>query len=346
MRILGIETSCDETAAAVAELEDGKIRILSNIVSSQIEIHQIYGGVVPEVAAREHVLNIIPVVNEALLCCGRDRKSNVQKIDAIAVTKGPGLITSLMIGLESAKALALAWARPLVPVNHIEGHMAANFIGIGRITDVRYPAVALTVSGGHTMLVLSLEPGKYETVGETRDDAAGEAFDKAAKLMGIGYPGGPLVAGLARKAKPSKAQNGIVLPRPMLKDPSFDFSFSGLKTALRYALEKDTAWPDRIPEYCFEFQQAVVDVLVAKTIRAARHFSAKTVMLSGGVAANEALRSQLAEAAAREDYAFLLPDLQYTTDNAAMIAAAGCLKAGQEPVGPLSGLSADCSWEL
>ena len=290
MKILGIETSCDETAAAVA-LGNGKsVQILSNIVSSQIEIHKKYGGVVPEVAAREHVLNILPVINEALETAGlknrlskrnqRPKKNNgiatlhsaplaMTGIDAIAVTVGPGLITSLITGIETAKSLAYAWNIPLIEVNHIEGHIYANFIcenfksqktsckqippakqvqaNLKKQThpeNIKFPAVILTVSGGHTMLVLMERHGRFKTIGETRDDAAGEAFDKAAKMMGIGYPGGPIISAEAAKLGIRERELGIRLPRPMIDSDNFDFSFSGLKTALRYALEDVKNWKE------------------------------------------------------------------------------------------------------
>ena len=366
MIILGIETSCDETAASVVRGQSGKAEILSNVVSSQIEIHRKYGGVVPEVAAREHVFNILPVINEALEkaevkipltpfppkrpAFSRTGVKGGEKIDAIAVTVGPGLITSLLVGVETAKTLAYAWKLPLVAVNHIEGHIYANFIGQSR-NDIKFPALILTVSGGHTMLVLMNGHGKYKILGETRDDAAGEAFDKAAKLMGIGYPGGPAVAAEAakfsifnfqfsnksqtsipksQKNSKFKIQNSkISLPRPMINSGDFDFSFSGLKTALLYALEKDKNWKSKISAYAAEFQQAIVDSLVHKTIKAAKLLNCQTVMLSGGVAANAELRSQLKSAVENKlaGAKLVIPDLKYCTDNAAMIATAGYFKA-------------------
>ena len=333
MRILGIETSCDETAAAVIDGNTKEVKVLSNVISSQIEIHKKYGGVVPEVAAREHVLNIIPVVNEALEKASIKRREAAKKLDAIAVTIGPGLITSLIVGTETAKSLAYVWKLPVVPINHVAGHIYANFIGNYR--KIKLPAIILTVSGGHTMLVLMKTNGKMETIGDTRDDAAGEAFDKAAKLMDIGYPGGPAIAAEAAKFSiindqfsKSEIQNlksKINLPRPMLTSPGFDFSFSGLKTALLYQLKKDKNWREKIPAYCQDFQQAIIDVLISKTIKAAKKYNVKTVMLAGGVAANKELRAQLQAAVEQklEKVNFKMPELQYTTDNAAMIATAG-----------------------
>jgi N6-L-threonylcarbamoyladenine synthase len=324
MVILAIESSCDETAAAVAKGNGESVSLLSNVVSSQIHIHQKYGGVVPEVAAREHVLNILPVIEEALNKAGIKRKDAAKKISAIAVTTGPGLITSLMIGIETAKTLAYAWKLPLISVNHIEGHLYSNFIN----TKPKLPAIILTVSGGHTQLVLMKNHLQYKTIGETRDDAAGEAFDKAAKLLGLGYPGGPLVSKQAQNwlAKNKGKQPTISLPRPMIKDQSFDFSFSGLKTALLYAIRDDKNYKKRISEYCFAFEQAVVDVLVTKTIRATKKYKVKSVMLAGGVAANAALREKLSEEVKMLGLDFFMPELEYTTDNAAMIAAAGYYK--------------------
>lgn len=356
MKILGIETSCDETAAAV--VESGKafgkdcVKVVSEVVSSQIKIHQKYGGVVPEVAAREHVLNILPVINEALLKAGINRSDLISKkgqagIDAIAVTVGPGLLTSLMTGVETAKVLSYAWNIPVVAVNHIEGHIYANFVEPK--TDIEFPALVLTVSGGHTMLVHMEGHGAFETIGETRDDAAGEAFDKAAKLMDVGYPGGPIVSQCAERylvIDPELNNKKIVLPRPMLNSSDFDFSFSGLKTAIRYELEKDKDWRERIPEYCHEFQQAVVDVLIKKTIKAAIKQKARTVMLCGGVSANKELRRQLELEALRAGLRFAMPDLKYTTDNAVMIAAAGCFKAGRGEFTEWRKLGADCNLGL
>lgn len=335
MIILGIETSCDETAAAIAEGRDGQVKILSNVVSSQIAIHQKYGGVVPEVAAREHVLNILPVINEALEKAGINlpnnkatKKKTGKKIDAIAVTTGPGLITSLLTGVETAKTLSYVWNLPLVSVNHIAGHIYANFID-KKTNQIKFPAIILTVSGGHTMIVLMSGQGKFKTIGETRDDAAGEAFDKAAQLLGVGYPGGPIISKLADGFIQAGQTNLIKLPRPMIYDKSYDFSFSGLKTALLYQIKNDKNWKNRIPEYACEFQQAIIDVLIHKTIKAAKQYNAKTVMLAGGVSANTQLRQQLEIKVKNElpKTPFYIPDFSYCTDNAAMLATAGYYSA-------------------
>ena len=386
MYILGIETSCDETAASIIEGKGSMVKVLSNVVSSQIEIHQKYGGVVPEVAAREHVLNILPVVNEALTTARtsadymrtyadssrsasvRVKSAPVCGVDAVAVTVGPGLVTSLSVGVETAKVLSYVWNIPVIAVNHIEAHLYANFI---EREKVEFPALVLTVSGGHTILVSMSGHGKYKIIGETRDDAAGEAFDKAASLLGLEYPGGPAIAREAERWKSEirnpksetnphreagsrlrekfKIQNskfGIKLPRPMLESKNSDFSFSGLKTALFYQLKKDLNWQKRIPEYAYEFQRAVVETLVGKTIRAAKKLPIKTVMLSGGVAANTVLREELKEETEKLGLKFLLPELIYTTDNAAMIAAAGYFKAQRKEYTAWQKLAVRANWEL
>ncbi|MDD4902738.1 MAG: tRNA (adenosine(37)-N6)-threonylcarbamoyltransferase complex transferase subunit TsaD [Patescibacteria group bacterium] len=377
MIVLGIETSCDETAASVVEGKGDSVRILSNVVSSQVEIHKKYNGVVPEIAAREHILNILPVINEALeksdvntprrrggatplpriaTLCGASERG-LKNIDALAVTTGPGLITSLLVGVETARTLSYAWKIPVVAVNHIEGHIYANFIGKEKI---KLPALILTVSGGHTMLILMKGHGKFQTIGETRDDAAGEAFDKAAKLLNLGYPGGPIVSRTAAEFKnvdvdsavthpgaprhPSR--EGISLPRPMLNDPNFDFSFSGLKTSLLYKIQKDKDWKNKVPEYCHEFERAVVETLVGKAIKAAKKFKVKTMMLAGGVSANLVLREEFQNAAAKLGMACHIPPLEYTTDNAAMVAAAGYFRARRKSFTPWAKLKADSNLEF
>lgn len=340
MKILAIETSCDETAAAIAEGQGNNLRIISNVVSSQIKIHQKYGGVVPEIAAREHVLNIIPVINEALAKAGLNKKDTAKKLAAIGVTVGPGLVTSLMIGIETAKTLAYAWKLPIVAVNHIEGHLYSNFINN---TLIKFPALILTVSGGHTQLVLMKNHLHYKTIGETRDDAAGEAFDKAAQLLGLGYPGGPEIS---KRAALFNGKTNIDLPRPMLYKKNYEFSFSGLKTALLYTVQKDKQYKKRIPEYCFAFQEAVIDVLVGKALRAAKEYKAKSVLLAGGVAANKQLRERLSSEVKKIKLHFSMPEMMYTTDNAAMIAAAGYFKFKAKKVTPWNKLKVDPNLEL
>jgi N6-L-threonylcarbamoyladenine synthase len=338
MYILGIESSCDETAAAVIKTSprSQKVEILSNIISSQIAIHKKYGGVVPEVAAREHVLNILPVIDEALT----QAKIQPQDLKVIGVTQGPGLITSLITGVETARTLAYAWHKPIMAVNHIDGHIYSSFISPA--SPIKFPAIILTVSGGHTILLLMAKSGKIKILGETRDDAAGEAYDKAAKMLDLGYPGGPIIShyaaeyektlSLPGRGKKSTDFNPIVLPRPMLNSANLDFSFSGLKTALLYLLQKDPHWKTRVPEYCFEYQQAIIDILISKTIKGAKKYKTKTVMLSGGVSANTELRQQMSDQVGKKlpGVNFITPDRAYTTDNAAMIATAAAYKIKRE----------------
>jgi len=355
MIILGVETSCDETAASVVKInpKTDEVLVLSNVIFSQISIHQKFGGVIPEVAAREHVLTILPIIDEALT----KAKINPKQIDYLAVTKGPGLITSLLAGTETIRALAYVWQKPVIEVNHIEGHIFANFIESK--SKINFPALILTVSGGHTNLVLMNKAKKISIIGETLDDAAGEAFDKGAKMMDLGYPGGPKIAALAAEYKRKISQKAlksrkisnfkpINLPRPMLNSNNYDFSFSGLKTALLYLLKADKNWKKRLAEYAFYYQEAIVEVLVKKTLKAAKDKKVKTVMLSGGVSANMELREKLEEAVAKElkQVNFLAPKLEYTTDNAAMIATAALYLANNKRFKSYSQISADPSWEL
>jgi len=319
MYILGIESSCDESAASVLKASGQKTEILSNVISSQIDIHAQYGGVIPEIAAREHVLNILPSIEDAL----RQAKISPKDLKAIAVTQGPGLLSSLIAGVETAKSLSLIWNKPLIPVHHIIGHIYANFINTDK--QPQFPLLALVVSGGHSNIIYMSDHYKFKIIGETRDDAAGEAYDKAAKMMGLSYPGGPIIAQQAEKFRQSKKVCKIELPRPMMYSPDFNFSFSGLKTALLYQLQKDKNWKKRIPEYCFAFEQAVIETLIHKIIKAAQKYPSKSILLAGGVAANKALRQQLATEISKKlpNIKLSLPNLNYTTDNAAMIASAG-----------------------
>jgi len=344
MIILGIETSCDETAASVIDGQGGAIKVLSNVVSSQIEIHKKYYGVVPEIAAREHILNILPVINEALEKAGIKKEEVQKRIDALSVTIGPGLITSLIVGIETAKTLAYAWNLPLIGINHIEGHIYGNFIKPE--SKIKFPTLVLTVSGGHTMLVLMKGHGKFQTIGETRDDAAGEAFDKAAKLLNLGYPGGPIVSKTAAEFVKTGKKSAIVLPRPMINSGDFDFSFSGLKTALLYKIQKDKDWQNKIPEYCYEFERAVVETLISKTVKTARKYKIKTMMLAGGVSANSVLRRDFLAACLKENLACQIPPPEYTTDNAAMIAVAGYWHARRKDFTPWKKIKVDCNLEL
>ncbi|MFA6918954.1 MAG: tRNA (adenosine(37)-N6)-threonylcarbamoyltransferase complex transferase subunit TsaD [Patescibacteria group bacterium] len=316
MIILAIETSCDETSASVLKATGGKLELLSNVVSSQIDIHKQYGGVVPEVAARHHVQNINPVIVKALEVA----KIKPQKLDYLAVVSGPGLVTSLIVGVESAKALSVAWKKPLINVNHMYSHIAGNFLN-----KIKFPAICLVVSGGHTELVLLKSYNQFKKIGQTVDDAAGEAFDKVAKLLGLGYPGGPIVSAEAEKLSIINYQLSIKLPRPLLNSGDFNFSFSGLKTAVLYTVQKmkEKELEQRIPELCFEFQQAAVDVLVAKTIKAAQKYRVKTILIAGGVAANKHLREALRMSAEENNLKFFVPEFKLCTDNAAMVAIAG-----------------------
>ncbi len=312
MKILGIETSCDETAVSIVEYDDGRFSVLESVVASQISEHQKYGGVVPEVAARLHV-PVLPKMIEAITFF------NKGDIDAVAVTAGPGLSTALRVGIESAKALAVSWGVPLIPVDHIEGHIFANMLDVE--SAVKLPALCLIVSGGHTELVLMREYGEYEFLGSTRDDAAGEAFDKTAAQLGLPYPGGPSIS--------KEAEDGDAvaydLPRPMLNSGDLDMSFSGLKTAVRNLIQdkKGESGDGFVADVSASFQQAVVDVLIAKTLRAADDHAIESVLLCGGVAANKELRRQLKRAFAQSDIEVHVPEMKYATDNAAMIAAAG-----------------------
>jgi N6-L-threonylcarbamoyladenine synthase len=308
MRILGIESSCDETAAAV--VDDGRV-ILSNEIASQIEIHARYGGVVPEVASRQHVLAIIPTIRQAMDKALTDWTG----IDAIAVTKGPGLAGSLLVGVSAAKALAMAASKPLVGVNHIEAHIYANWLGAA---EPVFPLLCLIVSGGHTDLVLMQHHSDYALLGRTRDDAAGEAFDKAARILNLGYPGGPAIDKAARGGVPT-----IDLPRSWLTG-TYDFSFSGVKTAL-FRLAEDGKIMN-VNDAAASFQAAIVEVLSAKTIAAAKAFGVNTILLSGGVAANRLLRDTIAR---DSPVPVVIPPSILCTDNAAMVASCGYFRFKQ-----------------
>jgi len=323
MRILGIETSCDETAAAI--VEDGS-RTISNVVASQIDIHARYGGVVPEVASRQHLLTIIPVISQATT------GMSWQDINGVAVTFGPGLAGSLLVGVNVAKAIALAKKLPLIGVNHLEAHIYANWLvpspesspsrgeEMVRVScGVKFPCLCLIVSGGHSDLVLMKGHGQFQKLGQTRDDAAGEAFDKAARILGLGYPGGPAIEQASSSGTPC-----LSLPRAWLKD-SHDFSFSGLKTALWHLVQQGGV---SVADVAASFQLAIVDVLVTKTIKAARQSKVGQILLSGGVAANKTLTQQFL---ARSPVPVFIPPPHLCTDNAAMVAACGYyhLQAGK-----------------
>ena len=394
MIILAIETSCDETAIAILKIENYKLEIKSNIVSSQIKIHKQWGGVVPTLAKREHQKTLTPVLKKALKKAGllnrienseyvmQDRIQNLKlqklkeilireenlynklkkflldhqkpEIDAIAVTVGPGLEPALWVGVNFAKALGYYWRLPIIPVNHIEAHILSNIISNQQSAINNFPAICLIVSGGHTQLILIQNIGKYRLLGETRDDAAGECFDKVARILSLGYPGGPAIAAYAameaRRTKYEKTRRErssglrtsdikLQLPRPMINQKNYDFSFSGLKTAALYLVKQLTDNPEKKSkisngankrqltikqkrEICFEVQQAIIDVLIKKTLKAAKDYRVKTILLGGGVAANQELRRQFKEKIKKEmpDTKYLIPDIKFCTDNAAMIA--------------------------
>jgi N6-L-threonylcarbamoyladenine synthase len=333
VRILGIETSCDETAVAI--LDDGR-KLQANLLSSQAHLHERFGGVVPEIASRAHLENINPLVELAL----RESGSSFGSIQGVAVTVGPGLVGALLVGIAAAKAVALALGVPLIGVNHLEGHVYANFLERGPLEE---PFVAFIVSGGHTMLVYVPEPHVYELLGQTLDDAAGEAFDKIARLIGLGFPGGPALDRMARRGDPT----AIRFPRAAT-ERGYDFSLSGLKTAVVRHLKKarDAGEELQLENVAASFQEAVVDVQVAKTIAAAKDRGVKKIALGGGVVANSRLRELMSERADQEGLELLIPPAELCTDNAAMIACAGYhrlirgerteLEVGADPSLPLT----------
>jgi len=311
MLLLAIESSCDETAAAV--LEDGT-HLLSSVVDSQIKVHSPYGGIVPELASRRHIETIHPVVSEAL----HQASIGLNDLDAIAVTQGPGLVGSLLIGMSFAKALAYVLKIPCIGVDHMAGHLLSVFLGKD---NPDFPYIALAASGGHSSIYQVINSTSYKLLGQTRDDAAGEAFDKIAKLLDLGYPGGPIIAKTAEKGNAS----AINFPRAWLEQESFDFSFSGVKTAVVNYINQanQKKQPLDIPDICASFQEAVVDVLVEKTIGAAKSTGITQIVLAGGVAANKRLRELMRFRGKEENLTVFLPPIEYCTDNAAMIAVAG-----------------------
>lgn len=312
MLILGIESSCDDAAAAVIEtVRPGDVRVLSSTVANQDDIHRAYGGIVPELASRNHVVTLLPVIERSLGTAGHA----LGDIEGIAVTRGPGLVGSLLVGLMCAKGIAQSTGTPMVGVNHIEGHLLAPMLE----HEVEMPYLALVVSGGHTALFIVEDFGRYRRLGSTRDDAAGEAFDKVAKLMGLGYPGGKVIDDLARSGNHKR----VKVPRARVRNAPLDFSFSGVKTAIANFLATEEGPATTPQDLAASFQEAVVDMLTRPTVEAARHTGVDTVALTGGVAANSRLRARLAQALEAEGRRVVAPSLKYCTDNAAMIAVAG-----------------------
>lgn len=367
MRILAIETSCDETGVCLLETRnDGTYHVLGNALYSQVAVHAPYGGVYPNLAKREHSVNLVPVMIECLAAAGELSKASGElsdaeqirvilerepelfaelssfvgrhgkpNVDCIAVTHGPGLEPALWVGVNFARALSQLWGVPIVPVNHMEGHIIMPMMEsvsdtVYRLHPANYPLLALLVSGGHTELVLSPEPFRYEMLGQTRDDAAGEAFDKVARLLGLPYPGGPEISKLAAQARSSGEDCHYVFPRPMLYSGDYDFSFSGLKTELRKHIQSLDELTDETRSHtAWAFEDAVVDTLVLKTVKAADEHGVQTVVLGGGVSANTHLRAQLKEALGARSITLLVPPPALSTDNAVMIALAGTLHAIQ-----------------
>ena len=316
MRILAIESSCDETSVAI--VEDGK-KVLCNVVYTQIEVHKLYGGVVPEVASRRHIEKITYVIDAAM----KEANLSYDDIDKIAVTATPGLIGSLMVGVNAAKTIGLAYNKPVIMVNHIHGHIYANYLE----SDFEFPLIALVVSGGHTELVLMKDHFEFEILGETLDDAVGEAYDKVARVVEVGYPGGPILDKMAKLGKPS-----YQLPHVKLSKDSYDFSFSGLKSAVINLHNKCKMKNEELNynDLATSFQDAVVDVLVTKTSKAATEYKAKQVLLAGGVAANSGLREKMKEEMERINVKLTVPSFKNCTDNAAMIGVAGYFQDKKE----------------
>ena len=328
MNILGIETSCDETGVALYSTEAG---LVADALHSQVDLHAVYGGVVPEIASRDHIRMLLPLIQQVM------DEAGIDKPDAIAYTAGPGLVGALMVGGGMANGLGLAWNCPVIPVHHMEGHLLAPML---EENPPEFPFLALLVSGGHSMLIAVRELGDYRVVGTTLDDAVGEAFDKTAKLLGLGYPGGPALAALAEEGDAA----AFDFPRPMIHKPTFDFSFSGLKTAVMLEVRKAEE-AGRLDEcradLAASFQRAAVDTLIAKSIKAARAEGLDRIVVAGGVGANKLLRKDIAE---RFDGEVYYPRLAFCTDNGAMIAVAGALRLAE--AGPAAAIKAQPRWSL
>jgi N6-L-threonylcarbamoyladenine synthase len=316
MLVLGIESSCDETGVALYDGDGGDGSLLAHALHSQVDMHAEYGGVVPELASRDHIGRLVPLLRQVLAASGR----SLAQIDAIAYTQGPGLAGALLVGAAFAEALAMALGLPTVPVHHLEGHLLSPLLSA---RPPRFPFVALLVSGGHSQLMRVTGVGEYALLGETLDDAAGEAFDKTAKLLGLGYPGGPALAALAERGRPGR----VKLPRPMLRSADLDFSFSGLKTAvLTRVRELGMLDDEQRADIACGFQEAIVEVLVSKALRAVRTSGLRQLVVAGGVGANRELRRQLDARALRSRIDVFYPELEFCTDNGAMIALAGALR--------------------
>lgn len=340
MRILGIETSCDDTAIGIVSSRGGQFKIESQVTASQVLIHRRYGGVVPEVAAREHAVTIWPTLMSAL----KQAKRSWSDIDALAVTAGPGLNTALLVGVETARTLSYVLKKPLVAVNHIEGHVVSAWAGPDAST-ISLPAVALIVSGGHTELILVKRLGQYRLLGRTLDDAVGEAFDKTAKILGLPYPGGPEISRLATKGNP----RALAFPRALLRRGNLDYSYSGLKTSVLYEVQKHRSRSRRyLADVAASFQQAAIDPLITKTRWAAEKTGVKTIVLGGGVAANAPLRQQLAAMIAGDlpGVRYQPPVLPLCMDNGVMIAIAGIFRAQKKQFTSWQKIKADPNWEL
>jgi N6-L-threonylcarbamoyladenine synthase len=356
--ILGIDTSCDDTCASVLEAKGKKINILSHIISSQVKLHAEYGGVFPSLAKREHLKNLPLVLKQALK--EAKRKLNGSDVDYIAVTQGPGLEPCLWTGINFVNELSQKIKKPILPINHIEGHVLANWLSY-RESEIKLPAVCLIVSGGHTELVLMKKMGEYKLIGQTRDDAAGECFDKIARILGLGYPGGPIVSAKAEEFKKSKIKSEIKLPRPMINQKNYEFSFSGLKTAVLYKVKSDGILPRQgsdgrrkiqaekyIQEMCAEAQQSIIDVLVKKTLQAAKDFKAKSIIVGGGVISNKELREQLSVKIKKElpEVKYFIPDIKYCMDNGSMIAMAGFYNLKSKKNQTLKTITADANLKI
>jgi len=328
MNILGLETSCDETGVAVYNTEKG---LVADALHSQVDLHAVYGGVVPEIASRDHIRMLLPLIQQVM------EQAGIEKPDAIAYTAGPGLVGALMVGGGMANGLGLAWGCPVIPVHHMEGHLLAPML---EDEPPEFPFLALLVSGGHSMLIAVRELGDYRVLGTTLDDAVGEAFDKTAKLLGLGYPGGPALAALAEDGDDA----AFKLPRPMINRPNLDFSFSGLKTAVMLEVRKAEAegsLDDRRADLAASFQRAAVDTLIAKSIKAARAEGLERIVVAGGVGANKLLRKEMAERFEGDVY---YPRLAFCTDNGAMIAVAGALRLAE--AGKATEIKAQARWSL